>query len=263
MSWYHYDDRRETKARVLLDIARRKKAGEEFQALTLSTSGHKIATTFWGKAWCNQLATYRDYENRLPRGRSYLRQGHVYNLAIEPGLVSAIVAGSSLYEVQVRIESLLKPDWSRLKEDCVGQVGSLLDLLGGKLGDGVLRTITDPTRGLFPKSKEMRFSCTCPDWADMCKHVAAVLYGVGAKLDAAPDLFFVLRSVDPSELLSGTAKETLGAMESADAALVGEDLSALFGIELAPAKQTEPAPKAAKPKPKPEPKRRGTRAKGK
>jgi uncharacterized Zn finger protein len=232
MSWYSYEDAHKTKARVQRDIERRKKRGEEFDQLTLPTKGLKIATTFWGNAWCHQLETYHDYENRLPRGRSYLRQGNVYNLGIEPGLVTAIVAGSSLYEVGVRIEPLLKPDWERFKEDCAGQVGSLLDLLAGKLGDDVLCTITDPDRGLFPTSAEIRFSCTCPDHADMCKHVAAVLYGVGAKLDSAPDLFFVLRSVDPSELLSDTTKEVLGTMESTDATLAGEDLSVLFGIEL-------------------------------
>jgi uncharacterized Zn finger protein len=233
MSWYSYDDGRETKAGVQHEIERRRKRGEPFNQLNLPTKGLKIATTFWGKAWCNQLETYRDYESRLPRGRSYLRQGNVYNLEIEPGFVTAIVAGSSLYEVGVRIESLLKTDWERFKQECAGQVLSLLDLLGGKLGEGVLRAITDPGRGLFPKSKEIRFSCTCPDHANMCKHVAAVLYGVAAKLDSAPDLFFVLRSVDPSELLGATAKHALNTLESADAALAGEDLGALFGIELA------------------------------
>lgn len=249
MSWYQYDDRHETKASVQRDIERRKKRGEEFEQLTLTTKGANIASTFWGKAWCRQLQTYQDYESRLPRGRSYLRAGNVYNLTIEPGLITAIVAGSALYEVSVRIGSLLKSDWERLKEDCAGQVGSLLDLLAGRLGDGVLRTVTDPDCGLFPTSRELRFSCTCPDWADMCKHVAAVLYGVGAKLDTAPDLFFVLRSVDPSELLSGTAQEALGNVDSTDAALAGEDLSALFGIELAPDPPAEiPSPELLKPK---------------
>src|SRR5688572_3338501 len=111
MSWHSYDDGRETKADVLREIERRKKRGEDFIQITLPTKSLRIATTFWGRAWCNQLETYRDYESRLPRGRSYLRQGNVYNLEIEPGLVTAIVAGSSLYEVRIRIESLLKPEW--------------------------------------------------------------------------------------------------------------------------------------------------------
>lgn len=244
MSWYQYDDRRETKADVQRDIERRKERGEEFEQLALTAKGANIASTFWGRAWCRQLQTYQDYESRLPRGRSYLREGNVYNLTIEPGLITAIVAGSALYDVSVRIAALPKSDWEVLKEDCAGQVGSLLDLLAGRLGDNVLQTVTDPDRGLFPKSSDLRFSCTCPDWADMCKHVSAVLYGVGAKLDTAPDLFFVLRSVDPTELLSGTTQETLGTIDSTDAALVGEDLSALFGIELAPEPSTETPPTA-------------------
>jgi uncharacterized Zn finger protein len=249
MSWYQYGDRRETKAGVQRDIERRRNRGEEFEQLTLTAKGANIASTFWGKAWCRQLQTYQDYESRLPRGRSYLREGNVYNLKIGPGLITGIVAGSALYDVSVRIESLDKSDWEVLKENCAGQVGSMLDLLAGRLGDDVLRTVTDPKSGLFPRSNELRFSCTCPDWADMCKHVSAVLYGVGVKLDTAPDLFFVLRSVDPTELLSGTAQETLGAIDSTDAALVGEDLGALFGIELAPEPSAETQPLES-PKPK-------------
>jgi uncharacterized Zn finger protein len=232
MSWYGYEDAREQKEELRREMERRRLRGEVFEALTVPGTGKKLATTFWGQAWGRHLATYQDYETRLPRGRTYLRQGNVYNLAIEPGVISANVAGSSLYEVAVRITPLAPEVWDGIKRDCAGQVASLLDLLGGRLGDGVLRVITDRERGLFPKPKEIRFSCSCPDHADMCKHVAAVLYGVGVKLDAAPDLFFVLRSLDPSELLAGAADETLSAAEGHDTALAGEDLSALFGIDL-------------------------------
>jgi uncharacterized Zn finger protein len=232
MSWYEYGDGQRKKARTQRNIEKRQQRGEAFTALTPATRGNKIAHTFWGHAWCRHLETHSDYENRLPRGRSYLRQGNVYNVEIESGLISADVAGSSLYKVQIRIEPLQKPAWEEFKTECAGQVGSLLDLLSGKLGDGVLHAITDPDTGLFPKSREFRFSCSCPDWADMCKHVAAVLYGVGVKLDTAPDLFFVLRSVDPSELLTTTAHDTLAQAHGTDEALAGEDLSALFGIDL-------------------------------
>ncbi len=192
-----------------------------------------------------------------------MRQGNVYNLAIEPGVVTAKVAGSSLYDVRVTIQPLVKAEWNRIKKDCAGQVGSLLDLLAGKLGDGVLRTITDHDRGLFPKPKEIRFSCSCPDYADMCKHVAAVLYGVGVHLETNPDLFFTLRSVDPSELLSGTAQETLQGAQGTDAALAGESLSALFGIDLGGEElEVEKAPQK-KAKPKPSAKTKAPKAKSK
>ena len=242
MSWYYYEDRTAQRAEMLLEIHRRKKRGEKMVPLAAPKGGRKLAHTFWGKAWCQHLESHSDYEYRLPRGRSYLRQGNVYNLAIAPGKVTATVAGSSLYEVAVTITPLAKAAWKTIKDDCAGQVGSLLDLLGGTLGDGVLRTNTDRERGLFPKPSEIKLSCSCPDYADMCKHVAAVLYGVGVKLDTAPDLFFVLRSVDPSELLAATAHETLTRAQGTDAALAGEDLSALFGITL---DASEPVPQAA------------------
>ncbi|HET6408132.1 MAG TPA: SWIM zinc finger family protein [Chthoniobacteraceae bacterium] len=234
MSWHSYEDARVTKADVQREIERRRKRGEAFDQLTLSAKGARVATTFWGAAWCHRLETYQDYENRLQRGRTYLRQGNVYDLEIKEGLISAVVAGAALYEVNVRIKPLSKEEWEQFKNDCAGKVSSLLDLLGGNLGEGVLTAITDFDRGLFPQSREIRFSCTCPDHAEMCKHAAAVLYGVGAKLDAAPELFFVLRSVDPTELLADTARQSIGAIIPPDDALAGEDLSTLFGIELAP-----------------------------
>lgn len=245
MPWYYYEDTRAIKTRLQLELTKRRKRGEKFDALTVPQGSRKLAHTFWGKAWCDHLESHSDYEYRLPRGRSYLRQGNVYNLAIEPGVVTAHVAGSALYEVRVSIDPLAPNEWKRIKKECAGQVASLLDLLAGRLGDGMLRAIADPARGLFPRPREIRLSCSCPDYADMCKHVAAVLYGVGVKLDSAPDLFFVLRSVDPSELLATTARDELARAQGADAALAGEDLSALFGIDLA-----APTPKPAK-KPKP------------
>ncbi len=261
MSWYSYYDDREQKEELRRKIAREGK----LKALAAPQKSRKLANTFWGKAWCDQLESHSDYEYRLPRGRSYLRQGNVYNLSIEAGTVSATVAGSSLYEVAVTINPLASEAWQQIKDDCAGQVGSLLDLLGGKLGDDVLRAITDLERGIFPKPREMRFVCSCPDYADMCKHVAAVLYGVGVMLDTSPDLFFVLRSVDPTELLSAAAEETLSAVGGTDAALAGEDLSALFGISLDGLVASEPprqdAGQAEEVEAGPPPKKRGTRTK--
>jgi len=252
MSWYYYEDAYELKADVRRSIAKRKKQGEKFEKLSAPT-GRKLTHTFWGTSWCSHLESHQDYENRLPRGRSYLRKGCVYDLSIEQGRVTSVVEGSYLYDVSVKIQPLLKADWERIKTQCAGGVASLLDLLGGKLGEGVLRTISDHEHGLFPRPSEIRFSCSCPDDASMCKHVAATLYGVGVKLDADPNLFFVLRSVDPSELLSGATQQTLQDAQGADAALAGEDLGALFGIDLAEgfAAPTTPAePPAEQPRAK-------------
>jgi uncharacterized Zn finger protein len=247
MSWYDYYDARERKAELQRKIEKLRKRGEKFEALAAPAGNRKLATTFWGKAWCDHLEKHKDYEHRLPRGRSYLRQGNVYNLAIEPGFVTATVAGSELYDVRITIKPLAPAAWKRLKADCAGQVTSLLDLLAGRLGEGVLRTIADPEHGLFPEPRDIRLVCSCPDAANMCKHVAAVLYGVGVQLDTEPELFFTLRSIDPAELLTNPAQEALADAHGADAALAGEDLSALFGIALSDdSPPPAPAPKSPK-----------------
>jgi uncharacterized Zn finger protein len=239
MAWGSFDDDRLERQLLRRKIEDAAKNGENYVQLKVPP-GNKLAHTFWGSAWCRHLEEHSHYPHRLPRGRNYLRQGHVYNLAIQPGLVTANVVGSAVYDVRVTIQPLPGERWDALKAKCAGQVGSLLDLLAGKLGEGVMRTITEPEDGLFPRSREIRFICTCPDEADMCKHVAAVLYGVGVQLDSQPDLLFRLRSVDPTELLATGARDALETAPSADAALEGEDLAALFGIELAPEPTPEP-----------------------
>lgn len=231
MSW-DYEDAQERKERLQREIAKRQKRGEKFQALEAPAGQKKLCTTFWGQAWCRNLEAYQVYESRLPRGRSYLRQGKVYNLEIEPGNLSAVVAGSELYDTSVTIKPLPKEQWMQIVESSAGQVDSMLDLLAGKLGDGLMKVLTDPDDGLFPKPKEIRFNCSCPDHADMCKHVAAALYGVGVLLDTKPELLFTLRGVDQAELLS-TASDAAITDLSVDAGeLAGADLSAIFGIDL-------------------------------
>ncbi len=232
MSW-NYDDVRESKERLEKQIAKRRKRGERFDVLTAPAGQKKLCTTFWGQSWCRHLESYQQYESRLPRGRSYLRQGKVYNLEIAPGKLSASVAGSELYETFVHIQPLPDQQWRQIVQSSQGQVGSMLDLLAGQLGDGLMKILTDPEQGLFPKPNEIRFDCSCPDFADMCKHVSAVLYGVGVKLDTCPELLFTLRGVDQAELLAAGADTTLSDLSAAPGSdLQGADLSALFGIDL-------------------------------
>lgn len=255
MSW-DYEDAQERKERLQREIEKRKKRGEKFQALEAPAGQKKLSTTFWGQAWCRNLESYQVYESRLPRGRSYLRQGKVYNLEIEPGNLSAVVAGSELYDTSVIIQPLPKKQWRQIVESSAGQVGSMLDLLAGKLGDGLMKVLTAPDEGLFPKPKEIRFNCSCPDHADMCKHVAAVLYGVGVLLDTKPELLFTLRGVDQAELLSNASNAAITELSADSGELTGADLSAIFGIDLAteipieePALvKAKPAKKAAKKK---------------
>lgn len=191
--------------------------------------GHRIATTFWGQAWCRNLTRYSDYENRMPRGRSYVRHGSVVHLEVEPGEIHALVSGSDLYRVTIRIEPLARKQWDAILGECAGEIEDLVHLLRGEPPKRVMEIVTRPGDGLFPTPKEIELDCSCPDWADMCKHAAAVLYGVGVRLDHDPEQLFRLRSVDPNDLVSAVPD---AAEPDEDDALAGEDLSALFGIRL-------------------------------
>ena len=241
MTWYYddYESAAERKARVLLEINKRRKKGEPFVVLETRKKRGNPCETFWGKAWCDNLENYSDYENRLPRGRTYLRGGNVYDLEITEGEIFAYVTGSDIYDVLVTIDPYPEEDWRAFKKACGGEISTLLDLLGGSLGSAALERITDIEKGLFPSPREIRFSCTCPDHAGMCKHVAATLYGVGLVLDTAPEKFFQLRSIDHMELVSeamtyaGKVGEATGEhRDGADGVLGADDLSELFGIEI-------------------------------
>jgi uncharacterized Zn finger protein len=158
--------------------------------------GRALAKSFWGKSWCMNLERYSDYENRLARGQTYLRSGLVVDLQIKKGEIAAMVAGSALYKVKIAIAPVPAVRWKAICRDCAGTVDSLVELLQGRLSKGVMDRVCRTGDGLFPSPAEIKLSCSCPDWADMCKHVAAALYGVGARLDEQPELLFVLRNVD-------------------------------------------------------------------
>lgn len=192
------------------------------------------AKTFWGKAWCENLERYSDYANRLPRGRTYVRNGSVIDLQLDGGKVSAQVMGSSLYRVEVNIKAVPATRWRTITADCSGAIDTLVELLQGKLSKAVMERISKPGEGLFPAPREIDFQCSCPDWASMCKHVAAVLYGVGNRLDTRPELLFALRGVDAAELIADAAGANLSApMVAADKLLDSDSLADVFGIELA------------------------------
>ncbi len=211
--------------------------------------GRSIAKTFWGSAWCKNLEDYSDYANRLPRGRTYARNGSVVDLHITTGQVEALVQGSSLYKIQITFSTLSPARWSTFKQRSAGRVTNLIDLLQGRLSKEILADLTHRDTGLFPAPSEIKMKCSCPDWAGMCKHLAAVLYGVGARLDEKPELFFTLRGVEVSELIASAtataAHETAAGTASVGNALEGEDLSALFGVELDSGATPVPAQPAA------------------
>ncbi|HBL18611.1 MAG: hypothetical protein A2X36_14960 [Elusimicrobia bacterium GWA2_69_24] len=220
--------------KAILQMEKLRKKGAAIAPVRIE--GRQIARTFWGKAWCEHLEKFSDYENRLPRGRTYVRNGAVCHLEIRKGEVWAKVMGSHLYEVQVKVKTLPEDRWKTVKERCGGKVASLLDLLRGRLSERVMEVVTDRDSGLFPRPKEISLACSCPDWAEMCKHVAGVLYGVGARLDERPELLFLLRGVDHKELVGSAQAGSViarGKKGGKHKKLADGDLGEVFGIELA------------------------------
>ena len=246
MSWYEFKPyvsvaERRRKA----EKAAKKLAGKGHAVSPVRIEGRAIATTFWGKAWCSNLESYSDYENRLPRGRTYARNGSVIDLQITGGKIEALVQGSDIYKIALHITALPAKRWEQFTKGCAGKVTNLLDLLQGRLSKEILADITAKGTGLFPAPAEIKLGCSCPDWADMCKHVAAVLYGVGARLDTKPELFFTLRGVDMQDLISAaSASATAPVASVTDDALAGADLAEIFGVEI----ETAPSPAAIAPR---------------
>ena len=245
MGWWSfqpYVSVAQRQAKANREVEKLRKKGQTISPIHIE--GKAIATTFWGKAWCDNLESYSDYDNRLPRGRSYVRNGSVCDLQIGPGVVTALVCGSALYRVKIKIRPLAKETWAAVKRQCAGQIGSLVELLQGKLSKSVMEVVTRKAGGLFPAPGEIDLNCSCPDWADMCKHVAAVLYGVGARLDHQPEMLFTLRNVDHLELIA----EASGAGAIGESARPGKktiaagDLADVFGVELEAAEVPQRAP---------------------
>ena len=236
MEWRRYVPVAERRARARREMNKLRKKGRDIQSIEIE--GRAIARSFWGKRWCEHLESFSDYANRLPRGRTYVRNGSVCHLAIRTGRIDAIVSGSELYDVTIRIDKLKAGVWKSVKSRCSGQIGSMLELLQGKLSRQVMSVVTDRERGLFPKPGEIRFDCTCLDWASMCKHVASVLYGVGSRLDDRPESLFLLRGVDTEELIA--TEMTLPRDAGTDDALADDALAGIFGIDLDTGSDTDP-----------------------
>ena len=247
-SWRPYVSVGERRARAFLEMEKLRKKGHDIQPVKLA--GRQIARTFWGRSWCEHLEKFSDYENRLPRGRTYVRNGSVCHLEIRPGEIAAKVSGSDIYDVSIRIKALAAAHWKRVRASCAGQVASLLELLQGRLSDHVMRVVTDRDKGLFPKPSEISMDCSCPDWAGMCKHIAAVMYGIGARFDEKPELLFLLRGVDHNELISkATTKGVIARKRKTGRRTLDEQsITEVFGIDLAPPAKAIPTAVTAKPR---------------
>lgn len=217
------------------DKAERERARMEKQGRVLSpvvVRDRKIASTFWGTAWCRNLESYSDYENRLPRGRAYVRHGAVLDLQIAAGEVRALVSGTNLYTVGIGVSPVPQSRWRSICRECAGAIDSLIELLQGRFSKAVMDRVCRQRVGLFPSPHEIRLSCSCPDWATMCKHVAAVLYGVGARLDEQPELLFRLRQVDEKDLITHAGAGAGVAAAPTGRVLASADLEELFGLEI-------------------------------
>jgi uncharacterized Zn finger protein len=230
--WRPYVSVAERRRKAAREMEKRRKQGHRVSPVVIE--GRTIVKTFWGKAWCENLERYSDFANRLPRGRTYVRNGSVVDLQIAPGSIRAFVSGSELYEVAVKVTPVTKARWKAICADCAGAIDSLVELLQGRFSKGVMERICRQNTGLFPSPREIKLSCSCPDWAGMCKHVAAVLYGIGARFDEQPELLFRLHEVNEEELIAKAGKD-LPLVKQGPAAskiLGDEDLSAVFGLDL-------------------------------
>lgn len=254
----------EKQAKAEKKLAALKKKNPGIQPVTIE--GRTLAKTWWGKAWNKNLERYADYANRIGRGRSYVRNRSVLDLQIQPGKVSGLVMGGapSPYQVTITIKPIPQKQWQHIKDQCKGKMESIKQLMAGKFPKALEDLFTQKDKGLFPSPKEIELNCSCPDRAVMCKHVAAVLYGIGARLDHDPGLFFVLRKAKVNDLVTETVKETkkdlLSRSEKKSSKIIeeeGQNLSEMFGIdldmdmdELAPLPPAVPeAPGNALPKP--------------
>ena len=230
--WQPYVPVAERRRQAERKLDKLRKQGQSVAPVTIE--GRTIAHSFWGKSWCTNLERYSDYASRVPRGRTYVRNGSVVDLQIAKGTVTAMVAGSELYKIKITIAPVAAGRWKAICRDCAGTIDSLVELLQGRFAKGVMDRVCREGDGLFPLPAEIKLSCSCPDWADMCKHVAAALYGVGARLDEKPQLLFVLRGVDENDLLANAGQD-VGLTKAKPGAKVLDDadVAALFGLEMA------------------------------
>jgi uncharacterized Zn finger protein len=241
-AWRPYVPLAERRRRALKRLAKMK---NKPSVVPVMIKGRAIARSFWGKSWCSNLERYSDYANRLPRGRTYVRNGSIVDLQIATSAIAALVSGSNLYTVEITIAPVAAARWTAICRDCAGNIDSLVELLQGRLSKFVMDRVCREGDGLFPAPKEITMSCSCPDWADMCKHVAAVLYGVGARLDENPALLFALRGVDANELIATAATPSLKATQTATTKVLSDgDVAALFGLEIIDAERSgNPSPR--------------------
>ncbi|MCK5543011.1 MAG: SWIM zinc finger family protein, partial [Desulfobacterales bacterium] len=202
-------------------------------------TGNKLAESWWGISWNKNLESYADFGNRIGRGRSYIRHSAVLDLKIKPGKIISLVQGSMSrpYNIEITIKKIKPSLWKNIIKKCQGKIDSLNTLLDGNLPKAMAGILTNKEEGMFPSPDEIEFNCSCPDWAYMCKHIAATLYGVGTRLDQDPAMFFTLRGAKIKDLVSQAIKAEANQLieksktKTSKRIIENADLSSAFGID--------------------------------
>lgn len=212
-----------------------KKKGKELSPVVIT--GRTIAKNWWGKAWCDNLERYADYANRIDRGKRYVRSGAIVDLQIEPGKVLARVQGTRKipYKVEIRISPLSEEKCQSIIERCTTKLENVEQLIAGNF-PSEMKALFEGEDGIFPSPREISFNCSCPDWALMCKHVAAALYGIGARVDEQPLMFFELRGIDFNRFIDVTLANKVEVMlknaeqPRSNRIMQSDNLTELFGV---------------------------------
>lgn len=232
--YYEQPNTKELKRNAEESKKKEKKKGNVLEPVVVQ--GRNIVKNWWGKAWCNNLEQYADYESRLDRGKRYVRTGAVIDLKIQRGKILARVQGSRKvpYKVEIHISPLSEEKCQSIIRQCGRKIENMEELLNGNFPEE-MQELFQGKGGLFPTPSEISFNCSCPDWALMCKHVAATLYGVGARLDVNPLLFFELRGIDIGHFIDVTIANRVESMlanegKPSNRIMEDEDLTALFGV---------------------------------
>lgn len=224
----------ELKERASSSITKAGKKGKNYEPVQVS--GRKICQHWWGQAWCENLEQYADYASRIDRGKRYVRSGAVVDLQIQNGKIEAKVQGSQRapYKVEIMISPLSKERCQEIEEKCGKRIANMESLIQGDFPDE-MKELFIGEKGLFPTPREIYFHCSCPDWAVMCKHVAAAMYGIGVKVDQNPFYFFRLRGIDVESFIRvAVANKVESMLANAELPskriLETEDVTDLFGV---------------------------------
>ena len=179
--------------------------------------GDRFGTTWWGRLWIHALEELGDdFENRLPRGKKYAEEGAVSHFMVKPGEIQARVHGRKTYEVTLGLPALTPLQWDRALERIAQESRFTASLLAGEMPQGLDETFREAGASLYPRvPKELQTHCTCPDWANPCKHVAAVCYIMAEALDRDPWLLFDLRGKTRESVLE--VLQEMGGISAASA----------------------------------------------